>query len=81
MENQTGEDAKGGIKMTQRSIQEIEAWAINHANKHEQEYKSAPHYLSSNNGIHMSSNGEEKGRYELSIELCTFLGIEDKIKE
>ncbi len=68
------------IKLKER-IHEINTWALDAARKFKQELHDAPHYLSSHNGVLMQSNGEETGRYELAMDLCKFLGIEDHVKE
>jgi len=65
--------------MTEKTLEEIKAWAKEREQKYLQDYLVAPHYLSSHNGIHMSSNGEEKGRYQVAVDLCIFLGLQDEI--
>lgn len=67
--------------MTARALEEINTWALNAASRSKKELHDAPHYLSSQNGILLQSNGEETGRYELAMDLCKFLGIEDQVKE
>ncbi len=67
--------------MTARTLEEINTWALNAARRSKKELHDAPHYMSSQNGILLQSNGEEKGHYELAMDLCKFLGIEDHVKE
>jgi len=65
--------------MTEKTLDEIKEYALKTAARYKKELINAPHYMSSQNGVSMSSNGEEKGRYQVAVDLCVFLGLQEQI--
>jgi len=57
------------------SIEDVQKWALESASRYKQELIDAPDYHMSEYGRNLSSNGEEKGRYQVAVDLCIFLGV------